>query len=209
MTSTPSTDTLPTVVTPGDAGYDEQRAGWNLAADQRPAGSSPRRPRATCAPRSPTPPSTTYRRRPGHRPPRRAAAAARASLLLRTELHAPSRSTPTRRRARVKAGALWERRRRGGRAARPGGLHGSSPNVGVVGYLLGGGLASTRAATASPRPRHRHRAGHRRRRAAPRRRRARPGPVLGAARRRGDFGVVTAIEFGLFAHETVFAGIAF
>ena len=37
MTSISPADTLPTVVTPGDAGYDEQRRGWNLAADQRPA----------------------------------------------------------------------------------------------------------------------------------------------------------------------------
>jgi len=63
------------------------------------------------------------------------------SLLLRPRLDAPVRVDPDARTARVPAGTTWgellpEATRHGLTA-----LHGSSPGVGVVGYLLGGGLS--------------------------------------------------------------------
>ena len=76
----------------------------------------------------------------------------------------------------------WARRQtRHGLARCPG----SSPDVGVVGYTLGGGLSwlGRRYGFACNRVT-RDRAGHRRRRAADGRRRERPRPLLGAARRR-------------------------
>ena len=44
------------------------------------------------------------------------------------------------RRARVEAGAVWEDVVAPANEHRLTGLHGSSPNVGVVGYSLGGGI---------------------------------------------------------------------
>ena len=53
---------------------------------------------------------------------------------------APSRSTRENRRARVEAGALWEDVVAPANEQGLTALHGSSPNVGVVGYSLGGGI---------------------------------------------------------------------
>ena len=53
---------------------------------------------------------------------------------------APSRSTRENRRARVEAGALWEDVVTPATEQGLTALHGSSPNVGVVGYSLGGGI---------------------------------------------------------------------
>ncbi|GIH94862.1 FAD-binding oxidoreductase [Planobispora siamensis] len=70
-----------------------------------------------------------------------AARPVRGGLLLRTEMTGPVEIDPERRVARVPAGTRW-----GAvvKAAAEHGLsvaHGSSPTVGVVGYLLGGGLS--------------------------------------------------------------------
>ena len=82
------------------------------------------------------------RRRPGHRPQRRPArTASRTRCSSSTDALRASRSTSAPRRARVGAGvALGGRRRR--RASEHGlaALHGSSPDVGVAGYSLGGGM---------------------------------------------------------------------
>ena len=63
------------------------------------------------------------------------------TILLRTGAMRGVRVDPRRRFARVRAGALWQDVTP--RAAEHGlvGLAGSSPNVGVVGYSLGGGLS--------------------------------------------------------------------
>jgi len=55
----------------------------------------------------------------------------------------------------------------------------------------------------------RRRARDRRRRAGPRRPRHRAGPLLGAARRRGSFGAITALELELYPVESVYAGALF
>ena len=89
--------------------------------------------------------------------------------------------------ARVEAGVLGEELGAAasahGRCSQPG----SSPNVGTIGYTLGGGLGWLgRRLRIRLQPRARDRARDRRRRAAPGRRRQRARPLLGAAgRRRG------------------------
>jgi hypothetical protein len=134
---------LPPLVEPESPYYDDARRAWNLEADLRPA--------AVCV-------ATDLRQI------RAALAHARAhglrvaahstghlaqtlpdlsdTLLLRVALHdGEVEVDPVARTARVKAGARW------GEvvdAVAPYGLaamHGSSPSVGVIGYLLGGGLS--------------------------------------------------------------------
>ncbi len=126
---------------PGDPGYDEARMPWNVAVDQRPA--------AVAYPGNADEVSAVVR------------AAAEAGLrvapqgtghnagplgsledvvLLRTSAMTAVTIDADRQVARVEAGALWldavEPAAQAGLAA----LHGSSPDVGVVGYSLGGGL---------------------------------------------------------------------
>ena len=115
-----------------------------------------------------------------------------------------------RRRARVQAGAWWQdvvpQASDAGLAA----LHGSSPNVGIVGYSLGGGIGyyarkhglQTNSVTAIEMV-------------------TADGDLFRADRDHepdlfwalrgggGNFGVVTAIEFDLFPAEAVYAGMMF
>ena len=131
------------VILPDSPGYDEARAAWNLNADQRPA--------AVCVARSvqDVQAAVGYARERGlHVAAQTTGHLAQAlpalgdTVLLRTALHdGHVEVDPVERVARVKAGARW------GDvvdAVTPHGLavmHGSSPSVGVVGYLLGGGLS--------------------------------------------------------------------
>ncbi|RKS71410.1 FAD/FMN-containing dehydrogenase [Motilibacter peucedani] len=126
---------------PGDPGYDDARQPWNVAVDQRPA--------AVAYPASAAEVSEVVR----------AAAAAglrvavqgtghnagplgdlRDAVLLRTSAMIGVRVDAARRRVTVGAGTLWleavEAAAQHGLAV----LHGSSPDVGVVGYCLGGGM---------------------------------------------------------------------
>jgi FAD binding domain len=130
------------VVTPGDESYLRDRSAWNLAADLRPAAIVEPADsagvvavvRAAAASGLRVAPQGT-----GHN------AAPTESLhdavLLRTHHLDDIEIDPTGRRAVVGAGALWEDVVKA--AAKHGltALHGSSPNVGVVGYLLGGGIS--------------------------------------------------------------------
>ncbi|UGS38535.1 FAD-binding oxidoreductase [Capillimicrobium parvum] len=211
MTTSPLAETLPTVVTPGDATYDEQRRGWNLAADQRPAAivtaTTAEEVRAAVA-YAAEHELTVAVQGTGHRAV--AVPSLERSLLLRTELHDSIEIDVAARRARVKAGALWEHVVE---AAAPHGLaclHGSSPNVGVVGYLLGGGLSfyARRYGVASN---HVTAIELVTAEAELRRVDAERDPDLFWALRGGGggFGVVTAIELDLQPIETVYAGIAF
>ncbi len=107
------------------------------------------------------------------------------TLLLKTTRMTGVEIDPETRRARAEAGALW-----GDVVAAAGehglaALHGSSPDTGVVGYTLGGGIGwlARREGLACNRVRAVELVtadGQ----AATRRRERRPGPVLGAARRR-------------------------
>ena len=133
-----------TVAAPGDQAYDEVRRAWNLAVDQRPAlvavpeTRGRRRRRRRLRPRA-----RPARRAAGHRPQRRADRVARAtpccvktSALREVEIDAARPPRPRRRRRRC--GPRSPARRRS-TASPP--LAGSSPDVGVVGYTLGGGLS--------------------------------------------------------------------
>ncbi|HEV2769749.1 MAG TPA: FAD-binding protein [Solirubrobacteraceae bacterium] len=129
------------VFLPGDEGWDAARQAWNLAVDQRPAAvvyavdeddvvavvDTARKAGLRVAPQG-----TGHNAGP--------LGSLEDSVLLRTSSMRGVEVDPQRRRARVRAGALWQDVV--GPAARYGlaPLSGSSPDVGVVGYSLGGGI---------------------------------------------------------------------
>jgi FAD binding domain/Berberine and berberine like len=130
------------LITPENEGFDDARRGWNLAIDQRPF--------AVVFPESVedvaaavglachrelriAPQGTGHNAGP--------LGSLRDTILLKTERMRGVEIDPGARLARVEAGAVWvgvvEAAARHGLAA----LAGSSPDVGVVGYTLGGGLS--------------------------------------------------------------------
>jgi len=129
------------VFVPGEAGYDQGRRAWNLAVDERPAvvveaGSAADVARAV-----------RYARARGMRiAPQGTGHGAGplepldGAMLLRTTRMRQVRIDPATRTARAEAGATWAD------VTVPAGQHGlaalagSSPDVGVAGYTLGGGL---------------------------------------------------------------------
>lgn len=197
---------------PGDPDFDQARQAWNLSVDQRPA--------AVALPESANDVAKIMRfaRDRGLRvAPQGTGHSAgglegrlAGSILLRTDRMRAVRVDPERRRARIQAGAVWidvtAPAAEHGLAA----LAGSSPDVGVVGYSLGGGISwlSRRYGMA---------ANHvtavdvvtsdgRRLRAS-----AESHPDLFWALRGGggSFAVVTAIEIELFPIAEVYAGAMF
>jgi len=126
---------------PDDEGWDEARRAWNLAVDQRPAAVALPLTDADVVEIVNFAHEEGLRVAPqgtGH------GAAAIASLertiLLSTRHMRGVRIDPSSRRARVRAGALWAD------VTAPASAYGlaplgSSPDVGVVGYTLGGGLS--------------------------------------------------------------------
>ena len=197
------------VVGPGDYAWDEVRQAWNLSVDQRPA--------AVALPESPEDvmaivafaKANDLRVAPqgtGHG----AAALDRLddTILLKTERMRKVTIDPDTRIARAEAGVIWievvEAAAEHGLAA----LAGSSPDVGVVGYTLGGGLSwlarkhgiganqvtAIEVVTASG--------------DFVRADWANEPDLFWALRGGGGaFGIVTAIEFNLFPLEEVYAGI--
>ena len=133
----------PALIWPGSDEYDAARQAWNLYADQRPA--------CICVARTvaDVQAAVLYARDAGLTvAPQgtghlgQALPCLERTLLLKTALHdGEVEVDPVTRTARIKAGARW------GDvvdAVTPHGLavmHGSSPSVGVIGYLLGGGLS--------------------------------------------------------------------
>jgi hypothetical protein len=131
-----------TIAVPGDESWDEARQAWNLAVDQRPAMVAvPANAEDVVA-------VVAFARRNGLRVAAQGtghnaapiaslerAVLVKTSALRDVEIDAPAR------RARVGAGTLW------GEVTGPASDHGlaplagSSPDVGVVGYSLGGGLS--------------------------------------------------------------------
>ncbi|WP_426511890.1 FAD-binding oxidoreductase [Dactylosporangium sp. McL0621] len=193
---------------PGDPGYDTARMPWNVAVDQRPAAVAypadaievAELVRAASAAGLRIAPQGT-----GHN------AGPLGPLddvvLLRTSAMTQVRVDPRRRTARAEAGALWidvvERAAPHGLAA----LHGSSPDVGVAGYSLGGGIGwysrrhglQANAVTAFELV---TAAGERVRADA-----EHESDLFWALRGGGgNFGVVTAMEFDLFPIATAYAG---
>ena len=208
-----STETPPAltgdIVTPDHAEWDIARRGWNLAVDQRPALV------AFPADAADVQSLIEYAIRTGMKVAPQGtghnAAALGAlddTILLSTQRMRGVEIDPEARTARVQAGTLWLEVTE---AATPHGLFplsGSSPDVGVVGYTLGGGLSwlarrhglAANAVTAielvTPD-------------AQLVRATADVHPDLFWALRGGggNFGVVTAMEFELFPYGEVFAGM--
>jgi FAD/FMN-containing dehydrogenase len=197
------------VALPSDDGYDAARQAFNLALDQRPAAVAyPADAREVAAvvdfarrnDLRVAPQSTGHNAGP-------LGSLERTILLKTSGMHGVT-IDPERRIARAEAGVLWEDVVD---AAAPHGLlalHGSSPDVGVVGYSLGGGMGwlarshglQTNNVTAIElvtgdgslvRTDREH------------------DPELFWALRGGggNFGVVTAIEFNLFPIAEIYAGV--
>ena len=133
----------PALIWPDSDDYDTARRAWNLAADQRPAGvliARTVREVQDAVTHAHEARLTVAAQTTGHLA--QALPSLERTLLLKVALHDGEVDVdPVRRTARVKAGARW------GDvvdAVTPHGLavmHGSSPSVGVIGYLLGGGLS--------------------------------------------------------------------
>ena len=196
------------VVAPGDAGWDRAREAWNLIVDQRPV--------AVALPRDAGEVAATLAVARHHglkvAPQGTGHNATPISdlsdaVLLRTDRMRDVLIDPLARIARVGAGVLWEE------VTVPAGehgliaLHGSSPNVGVVGYSLGGGLgwlarSKGLAANSVTAIEIVTAAGEIIRADAERE------PDLFWALRGGggDYGVVTAMEFRLYPLRTAYAG---
>jgi FAD binding domain/Berberine and berberine like len=130
------------VVLPEHAGFDEARRAWNLAIDQRPA--------AVAFPESGQDVAAVvlFARELGLRVAAQGTGhnagplgSLEDTVLLKTERMRGVAIDPARRTARVEAGVVWlevvEAAAEHGLAA----LAGSSPDVGVVGYTLGGGIS--------------------------------------------------------------------
>jgi FAD/FMN-containing dehydrogenase len=194
---------------PGDGAWDDARQAWNLAVDQRPTAVVVVESAADIAA------VIDFARANGLRvAPQGTGHAASAfdglhdTILLKTHRLRGVTIDAERRSARAEAGAIWidvvEAAAEHGLAA----LAGSSPDVGVVGYTLGGGLSwlarkhgiganqvtAIELVTADGELKRVDRD---------------QDPDLFWALRGGggSFAVVTAIEFNLFPYEHVYAGI--
>lgn len=206
------TDTLAsTVLLPGDPGWDEARSGFNLYADQHPA--------AVAHPLDATDvaAAVAFARRAGLRVAPQATGHNQGALgdladtlLLNVGRLQEARVDPGALSVRVGGGVKWERVVPRLSAYGLAALHGSSPDVGIAGYSLGGGIGwlsrrhgmQADAVTALElvtgegellRTDHEHH------------------PDLFWALRGGggNFGVVTAIEFDVFPVDELYAGALF
>jgi FAD/FMN-containing dehydrogenase len=192
------------LVLPGDPDYDRGRQAWNLALDQRPA--------AVIWPESAADVAAAVGRGLRIAPQGTGHGAAPLGplddiILLRTDRMGGIRIDPRTRIARTEAGVTWldvvEAAARHGLAA----LAGSSPDTGVTGYTLGGGISflgrkfglaanSVTAIEVVTADGHLVRADHEHQ------------PDLFWALRGGggSFGIVTALEFRLFPVTEAYAG---
>jgi FAD/FMN-containing dehydrogenase len=199
------------IVRPGDARYDEVRPAWNLAVDQRPAAVAvPRDADQVVA-------AVLYAKREGLRVAAQGTGHNASplgdlgdTLLIKTHEMRGVEIDADNRIARVEAGAQW------GDVVGPAGEHGlaslsgSSHDVGVVGYSLGGGISflarryglsanrilAAELVTADGELIRADRSQHQ--------------DVFWAIRGGGGaFGVITALEIELFDLPTVYAGAAF
>lgn len=199
------------LVFPGDERWDEARQAWNLAVDQRPAAvAEPRTARDVCA-------VVRWARARGYRVAAQgtghnapALSTDESVVLVKTHRMRQVSVDAEHRVARAQAGALWgdvvPAAAEHGLAA----LAGSSHDVGVVGYMLGGGisflarrygLAANRVLAIEYVDQHGD---------LQRADRTANSDVFWAMRGGGGaFGVVTAIEFELFEIATVNAGTMF
>ncbi|MGZ4306585.1 MAG: FAD-binding oxidoreductase [Solirubrobacteraceae bacterium] len=197
------------IVLPADARYDEARLAWNLAVDQRPA--------AVVFPESVDDVVAVVRfaaRRGLRVAPQSSGHGASAlgdlgdTILLKTERMRGVAVDPVARTARVRAGTLWRDVTAAAADHGLAALQGSAPDVAVAGYTLGGGLSflSRKYGLAANNVRSIELV-------------AADGrvvrcdcenePDLFWALRGGggSFGIVTEIEFELFALAEVYAGV--
>src|SRR5215217_2187394 len=200
------------VVLPGDAGWDDARSAFNLLIDQHPAAVAFPADAADVAA------AVRYAGRAGLRVAPQATAhnqgplgsSLEETLLLNVSARQEIRVDAGARRVRVGAGVKWDRVAPRLSAHGLAGLHGSSPDVGIAGYSLGGGMGwlarkhglQTNAVTAielvtADGELIRVDADHE--------------PDLFWALRGGggNFGVVTAIEFDVVEVEELYAGAYF
>ena len=197
-----------TIHVPGDPGYDAARMPWNVAVDQRPAAvafpvatdefSAVVRAAADVGLRV-APQGTGHNAGP--------LGSLADVVLLRTSEMTDVQIDPVRRSARVGAGVLWEAVVNAAAEHDLAALHGSSPDVGVVGYSLGGGIGwyarelgmATNSVVGVDLV-----LGD----GTPLRADADTNPEVFWAVRGGggNFGVVTAMEFTLYDIQTAYAG---
>ena len=199
------------VYLPGDPGYDEHRVPWNVAIDQRPA--------AVAVPRSADEVSEIVRvaahaglrvapQSTGHNPGPLAARGLDDTIIVRTSAMNLVIADPGRGIVRVEGGAIWEPAVVAAGAHGHAVLHGSSPDVGIAGYSLGGGIGwyarklglATNSLTAVELV-----IGD----GTQVRASATQNPELFWAVRGGggNFGVVTALEFRMYPIESAYAGM--
>lgn len=127
----------------GDAGYDAARVAWNLAVDQRPAAVAEPRTvdevaalvRAAAVTGLRVAPQST-----GHNAGPLAERGLEDVIVLRTGGLNQVRVDAARGVVRVEGGAVWEPVVEAAAAHGCAVLHGSSPDVGVAGFTLGGGI---------------------------------------------------------------------
>jgi FAD/FMN-containing dehydrogenase len=199
------------VLVPGDAEWDEARLAWNLAVDQRPA--------AVAFPESADDvvAIVDFAHEHGLRVSAQGTGHNAGPLgplgdtvLVKTSRMRGVEIDPGSRRARVEAGALWAEATDAAAEYGLAALAGSSPDVGVVGYTLGGGVSwlarkhglaansvlAVELVTADGRLVRADRENE---------------PELFWALRGGggSFGVVTALEFALYPIREVYAGAVF
>jgi FAD/FMN-containing dehydrogenase len=200
-----------TIVLPHDPSWNQARLAWNLAADQQPA--------AVALPESAKDVVAVVRwarerglriapQGTGHNALPLGSLA--HTVLLKTERMRGIQIDIRRQRARVQAGVLWEEVTDAAADHGLAALAGSSPDVGVVGYSLGGGIswlarkhglaannitavelvnAEGDLIRADPE--------------------SRPDLFWALRGGGGSFGVVTALEFNLFPISDVYAGVLF
>ena len=198
------------VIRPGDERYDEARSAWNLAADLNPAAVAyPTRAEDVAS-------IVTYAREHGLRVTAQGTGHNATphgdlsdAVLLKTERMRGVEIDVEGRRARAEAGALWADVTAPASEHGLAPLSGSSPNVGVVGYFLGGGVSlglarafgvaansvlAFEVVTADGRLR-RVDADH-------------DADLFWALRGGGgSFGIVTAVEFTLYAVPELYGGV--
>ncbi|KGN41675.1 FAD-binding oxidoreductase [Knoellia aerolata] len=195
----------------GDPGYDTARMPWNVAVDQRPAAVAfPRHVedvvsvvRAAAAAGLRVAPQGT-----GHNAGALADQPLGDVVLLRTNEMSAVSVDPEARIARAEGGALWQDVVEAAASHGLAALHGSSPDVAVIGYTLGGGLSwyarSLGLATNSVTAVEVVTADGSLVRADARNERDLFWALRGGG---GNFGVVTAIEFRLYPIPDVYAGM--
>lgn len=129
------------VLAPDDAGYDEARRAWNLVADQRPAVV------VLAESASDVVAAVRYARSRGMRIAPQGTGhgslpleSLERSMLLKTSRMRRVRIDPSARTARIESGAQWQDVTVTAAAHGLAALAGSSADVGVTGYTLGGGI---------------------------------------------------------------------